>query len=55
MKVHPREKLCLTTDRNTLSDTARSYIEEHGISLIPHTLNLDYNFWTAGTPSPCIH
>jgi hypothetical protein len=55
MKVHPKRKLCLTTDINTLSDTARSYIEEHKISLIPHTLNLDYNFWTAGTESLSFH
>ena len=38
----------LTVDANTLSEKARSYIQEKGISLQPHTLILDYDVWTAG-------
>jgi hypothetical protein len=33
---------------NTLSESARTYIQEHDISIQPYTLDLDYNFWTAG-------
>lgn len=41
----------LTVDNKTLSETARAFIEENDILLRPHTLSLDYNFWTAGIAS----
>ena len=49
MKVKVDPKYRLTIDTRTLSEKARSYIAQHDIALQPHTLNLDYNFWTAGT------
>jgi hypothetical protein len=49
MKVKSIFKYRLIVDTSTLSEKARSYITQHEIALQPHTLNLDYNFWTAGT------
>ena len=36
-------------DTNTVSETARKYMQEHDISLHPHTVTLDYDFWSVGT------
>jgi len=36
-------------DINTLSESAREYLKDHeDIKLQPHTVELDWDFWTAG-------
>lgn len=43
--LDPRIKL---DDPNSLSESGRSFIAEHGISLQPYTANIEYSYWTAG-------
>ena len=39
----------LMKDINTLSESAREYLKDHeDIKLQPHTVELDWDFWTAG-------
>lgn len=47
--LDPRVKL---DDTNSLSESGRSYIAEHGISLQPYTANINYDYWTAGMFCP---
>jgi hypothetical protein len=35
-------------DFGSVSDSARKFMLENGISLRPHVLTLDYSFWTVG-------
>ena len=37
---------------DTLSESARSYFQQHNISIQAYTVDLDYNFWTVGIPPP---
>ena len=39
-------------DTESVSETARKYMQENNISLHPHTVNLDYDYWSVGISCP---